>query len=151
LPRKFKTGFVIPPLNDLDILTNDQGFIAIVEGDELLGYNLAVGGGMGRSHGNANTYPRLADVIGFITRDQLVDVARAVLTIHRDFGARGLLKPPRLKNLLEERRLAWPRQQVEQRAGITLAPARPFKFTLHGDLYDWHRQVDGRWFFCLWV
>jgi sulfite reductase (NADPH) hemoprotein beta-component len=151
LPRKFKTGFVIPPLNDLDILTNDQGFIAIVEGDELIGYNLAVGGGMGRSHGNENTYPRLADVLGFITREQLVDVAKAVLTIHRDFGDRVDRKHARLKYVVEERGVEWTRQQVEQRAGIALAPARPFEFTRHGDLYDWHRQVDGRWFFCLWV
>src|SRR5208283_3749520 len=64
LPRKFKIAFVIPPVNDLDVFTNCLGLIAIVENDRLIGYNLAVGGGMGRSHGNEATYPRLADVIG---------------------------------------------------------------------------------------
>src|SRR5277367_6219030 len=88
LPRKFKIGLVIPPVNDMDIFTNCLGFIAIVENDQLVGYNLAVGGGMGRSLGNVQTFPRLADVIGFFTPDKLVDVAKAVLTIHRDFGDR---------------------------------------------------------------
>ena len=97
LPRKFKIGFVIPPVNDMDIFANCLGFIAIVEGDQLLGYNLAVGGGMGRSHGNAQTFPRLADVIGFFPPDQIVAVAKAVLTIHRDFGDRTDRKHARLK------------------------------------------------------
>src|SRR6266850_7226705 len=74
LPRKFKTAFVIPPLNDIDVFTNDLGFIAIVENDQVAGYNLTVGGGMGRSHGNDATYPRLADIIGFFTPDKVVDV-----------------------------------------------------------------------------
>ncbi|MBI3877325.1 MAG: sulfite reductase, partial [Verrucomicrobia bacterium] len=88
LPRKFKTCFVLPPVNDMDVFTNDLGFIAIVENGELIGYNLAVGGGMGRSHGNVTTYPRLADVIGFFKPQHVVDIAKAVLTIHRDFGDR---------------------------------------------------------------
>src|SRR5688572_9152253 len=80
LPRKFKTAFVVPPVNDIDVFTNDIGFIAIIENDHLLGYNLAVGGGMGRSHGNTQTFPRLADVLGFFTSDRLLEVAKAVLT-----------------------------------------------------------------------
>ncbi len=67
LPRKFKTAFVIPPLNDIDVFTNCLGFVAIEENGKLAGYNLLAGGGMGMSHGNAQTFPRLADVIGFIT------------------------------------------------------------------------------------
>ena len=107
LPRKFKVAFVIPPVNDLDVFTNDLGFIAIVENDQLVGYNLAVGGGMGRSHGNDATYPRLADVIGFFTPDKLVDVAKAVLTIHRDFGDRTDRKHARLKYVVAERGVDW--------------------------------------------
>ncbi len=97
LPRKFKVAFAIPPVNDLDVLTNDVGFIAIVENDQLIGYNLAVGGGMGRSHGNAATYPRLADVIGFLPADKTIEITKAVLTIHRDFGDRTDRKHARLK------------------------------------------------------
>ncbi len=151
LPRKFKTAFAIPPLNDIDVLTNDIGFIACVEQDRLEGYNVAVGGGMGRSHGNAQTFPRLADVIGFISRDQIFDVARAVVTIHRDFGDRTDRKHARLKYVVEERGLDWVRAQIEERSGVPLQPARPFQFTRQGDLLGWHRQTDGRWFVCLWV
>jgi sulfite reductase (NADPH) hemoprotein beta-component len=151
LPRKFKTAFVIPPLNDIDVLTNDVGFIAIVENENLVGYNVAVGGGMGRSHGNEQTYPRLADVLGFIPPEHVIDVAKAVVTIHRDFGDRADRKHARLKYVVQERGVDWTREQVEKRSGVALEQARPFQFTKQGDLFDWHRQVDGRWFFCLWV
>jgi len=151
LPRKFKVALVIPPVNDLDVLTNCLGFIAIVENDQLVGYNLAVGGGMGRSHGNEVTYPRLADVIGFFTPDKLVNVAKAVITIHRDFGDRTERKHARLKYVVAERGVDWTRAEVEKRAGLTLAPAKPYKFTTMGDLLGWHKAVDGTWFLGLFV
>jgi sulfite reductase (NADPH) hemoprotein beta-component len=151
LPRKFKIGFVIPPVNDMDIFTNCLGFIAIVENDKLVGYNVCVGGGMGRSHGNIQTYPRLADVIGFITPDQLVDVAKAVLTIHRDFGDRTDRKHARLKYVVAERGVKFMQDEVNRRAGLTLAPPRPYRFTSSADLLDWHRAVDGTWFLGLFV
>src|SRR5579885_202966 len=151
LPRKFKTAFAIPPVNDIDIFTNDQGYIAIVENDRLVGYNLAVGGGMGRSHGNAQTYPRLADVVGFLTPDKLIDVAKAVLTIHRDFGDRTDRKHARLKYVVEERGVEWTRAEIEKRAGFKLEPPRPFQFTSSSDLYGWRRAVDGSWFLTLFV
>jgi sulfite reductase (NADPH) hemoprotein beta-component len=151
LPRKFKTAFVIPPVNDLDVLTNCLGLIAIVEYDQLVGYNLAVGGGMGRSHGNEATYPRLADVIGFFTPDKVVDVAKAVLTIHRDFGDRADRKHARLKYVVEERGADFMRDEVNKRAGITLAPTKPYAFTTMGDLYGWRKAVDETWFLGLFV
>jgi len=170
LPRKFKTAFVIPPVNDLDVFTNDQGFIAILEdgssqmGDrenpnshlpspnsKLVGYNLVVGGGMGRTHGNKQTYPRLASELGFITRDKLIDVAKAVLTIHRDFGDRTDRKHARFKYVVEERGVDWTRAEVEKRAGIKFAPIRPYKFTTTADLLGWHKSVDGQNFFTLFV
>jgi sulfite reductase (NADPH) hemoprotein beta-component len=151
LPRKFKTAFVIPPVNDLDIFTNDLGFIAVVEGDRLIGYNLAVGGGMGRSHGNEATYPRLADVIGYLTPEKLVEVAKAVLTIHRDFGDRADRKHARLKYVVAEKGVDWVRAEIEKRAKMQLETARPFKFTTTGDLYGWHKAVDGNWFLTLFI
>jgi sulfite reductase (NADPH) hemoprotein beta-component len=151
LPRKFKTGFAVPPVNDVDIFTNDQGYIAIIEGDQLVGYNLAVGGGMGRSHGNEATYPRLADVIGFLPRERVLDAAKAVLTIHRDFGDRTDRKHARLKYVVAERGVDWTRAEFERRAGFKLEPLRPFQFTTMGDLYGWHRAVDGSWFVTLYV
>ena len=151
LPRKFKTAFVLPPVNDMDIFTNDLGFIAIVENGKLVGYNLAVGGGMGRSHGNAETYARLADVIGCFPKEHVVEVAKAVLTIHRDFGDRTDRKHARLKYVVAERGAEFIREQVNQRAGITLAPARDYQFTTTGDVYGWHKALDGSWFFTLFV
>jgi sulfite reductase (NADPH) hemoprotein beta-component len=151
LPRKFKIAFVIPPVNDLDIYTNCLGLIAIVENDQLIGYNLCVGGGMGRSHGNEATYPRLADVIGFFTPDKIVDVAKAVLTIHRDFGDRTDRKHARLKYVVAERGVKFMQDEVNQRAGITLAPANPYQFTTTSDLLGWRKAVDGSNFLGVFV
>jgi sulfite reductase (NADPH) hemoprotein beta-component len=151
LPRKFKVAFVIPPVNDLDVFTNCLGLIAIVENDQLVGYNVAVGGGMGRTHGNEQTFPRLADVIGFITPEQVIEAAKAVLTIHRDFGDRTDRKHARLKYVVAERGVDWTRAEIEKRANIKFAPPRPFKLTTALDLYGWRKQVDGRWFFSLFV
>jgi sulfite reductase (NADPH) hemoprotein beta-component len=151
LPRKFKIAFVIPPVNDLDVFTNDIGLIAIVENDKLTGYNIAVGGGMGRTHGNEQTFPRLADVLGFFTPDKLVDVAKAVLTIHRDFGDRTDRKHARLKYVVAERGVDWTRAEIEKRAGFKLAPAKPYQFTTTSDLLGWRKAVDGSWFLGLFV
>ena len=146
LPRKFKVGFAIPPVNDVDIFTHCCGFIAVADG-----YNLVAGGGMGRSHGNRATYPRLADVIGFLPADKAVDVAKAVLTVHRDFGSRTDRKHARLKYVLADRGVAWFRQELETRLGFQLEEARPFQFTEQGDRFGWHRQADGRLFLGLFV
>src|SRR5207253_7499945 len=134
-----KTAYVTTPLNDIDIFTNDLGFIAIGECDKLSGYTLLAGGGMGMPHGNVQTFPRLADVIGFFTPEHLEAVAKAVITIHRDFGDRTNRKHARLKYVLEDRGVDWFRIEVEQRAGIKLDAARPFQFTKQGDLLGWHQ------------
>lgn len=151
LPRKFKVAIAIPPVNDVDVFTNDLGLIAIEAGGRRIGYNVAVGGGMGRSHGNEQTFPRLADLIGFVTPEQLVSVAQGVLTIHRDFGNRTDRKRARLKYVVAERGVSWFREELERRVGFRLAPARPFTFERQSDLIGWHRQHDGRWFLGLFV
>lgn len=151
LPRKFKTAFAIPPRNDTDVYTNDLGFVAIADGETLAGYNLLVGGGLGRSHGNVQTFPRLADVLGFFAAPQLEAVAKAVLGIHRDFGDRTNRKHARLKYVLEERGADWCRGELERRLGFTFEPPRPMHFDRHADLLGWHRQLDGRWFLGLFV
>jgi sulfite reductase (NADPH) hemoprotein beta-component len=151
LPRKFKVAFAIPPVNDLDVFTNDLGLIAIVENDQLVGYNVAIGGGMSRSHGNEATYPRLADVLGFIPADKVVDVTKVVLTIHRDFGDRTDRKHARLKFVIAERGPDWARAEIEKRAGFRLAASRPYQFTSTMDLLGWRQAVDGSWFLGLFV
>ncbi|HEY4301308.1 MAG TPA: NADPH-dependent assimilatory sulfite reductase hemoprotein subunit, partial [Candidatus Didemnitutus sp.] len=151
LPRKFKTAFVVPPVNDMDVFTNDLGFIAVSDGDRLLGYNFAVGGGMGRSHSNEHTYPRLADVMGFVPRESIIAIAKAVLTIHRDFGDRTNRKHARLKYVVQEKGADWVREEVARRSGIAIAPVRPFNFTTSGDVYGWNRAVDGSQYLTLFV
>ncbi|MGC3989590.1 MAG: NADPH-dependent assimilatory sulfite reductase hemoprotein subunit [Chthoniobacteraceae bacterium] len=151
LPRKFKTGFAIPPSNDVDIFTQDLGYIAVVENDKLVGYNVTVGGGLGMSHGNAETFPRLADVLGFIAPDQVNAIGEAVLTTQRDFGDRTNRKHARLKYTIEDRGVAWFKGEVEKRSGITFGEARPFEFTTIEDPHGWHECVDGTWFYGLHI
>ncbi len=151
LPRKFKVAFAIPPLNDIDIFTNDLGFIAIEENGKLIGYNVLAGGGMGMSHGNEETFPRLADVLGFLPPEHLEAVSKAVLTIHRDFGDRANRKHARLKYVIAERGVEWTRAEVERRAGFKLGAARPHHFTQQGDLLGWNRQLNGKSFLGLFV
>lgn len=152
LPRKFKIGFAIPPYNDVDVFAQDLGYIAILAknadgADELLGYNVTVGGGMGATHGDAETYPRVADVIGFVTPDQVIAVGEAVVTAQRDYGNRAVRKRARLKYTIDDRGLAWFKAEVERRAGFPLLPARPFAFRHNGDRFGWvdsEARADGQ-------
>ena len=144
LPRKFKTAFAVPPLNDVDVFANDLGFIAIVEDGAVAGYNVTVGGGLGASHGDAATYPRLADVIGFVTPEQVIAVAEAVITTQRDWGNRTERKRARLKYTIDDRGLDAFKAEVERRAGFALAAARPFAFAHNGDRFGWADSEDGR-------
>ncbi|HWJ06671.1 MAG TPA: assimilatory sulfite reductase (NADPH) hemoprotein subunit [Steroidobacteraceae bacterium] len=145
LPRKFKTAIVVPPVNDVDVFAHDLGFIAIVEGGELQGFNVTVGGGMGASHNDPETFPRLADVVGFARPEQLLAVAEAVLTTQRDFGNRAVRKRARLKYTIEDRGLDWFVAEITRRQGFALEPARPFQFTQQGDRFGWIEGHDGRW------
>lgn len=145
LPRKFKAAIALPPSNDVDIFTQDLGFIAVVEEGRLAGFNLTVGGGMGATHGDAATHPRLADVAGFLPVEALLPVAEAVLTTQRDFGDRSNRKHARLKYTIEERGLAWFIGEIETRAGIKLSPVRAFRFDGNGDRFGWLQALDGTW------
>lgn len=142
LPRKFKIVVAVPPSNDVDIYAHDLGFIAIADasGKKLLGFNITVGGGLGMSHNQVETFPRIADVLGFCRVDQVVDVAEKILTTQRDFGDRTDRKHARLKYTIEDRGVVWFRAEVERRLGYQLGSPRPFAFTHMGDRYGW---VDG--------
>ena len=151
LPRKFKTGFAVPPSNDIDVYTQDLGFIAIGEDGKLLGYNLSVGGGLGMSHSDTKTYPRLANIIGYLPREKVVEVAEKVLTVQRDFGDRTNRKHARLKYTIEDRGVDWFKNELESRLGWNLGEARPFEFTSSGDRYGWSEGTDGRWNYGLFI
>jgi len=151
LPRKFKIGFAVPPVNDIDVYSQDLGFIAIAEDGELAGFNVCIGGGMGRTDNDPNTFPRLADLIGFCRPEQVLAVAEAVVTVQRDYGNRVDRKRARLKYTLEDQGVDWFRAEVERRLGWQLAPARAYRFEHNGDRYGWVQGSDGRWHYTLFI
>ncbi|NNL85375.1 MAG: NADPH-dependent assimilatory sulfite reductase hemoprotein subunit, partial [Myxococcales bacterium] len=98
LPRKFKIAVAVPPRNDVDVFSQDLGFIAITDrGGHVVGYDIVAGGGMGMTHGDEATFPRVADLLGFCTASEAVEVAEKVVTLQRDFGDRANRKHARLK------------------------------------------------------
>ena len=152
LPRKFKIVVAVPPSNDVDIFAHDLGYIAITDASgALLGYNVTVGGGMGTHHNNPKTFPRLADVMGFCTPEQAVEVAEKVVTVQRDFGDRSDRKHARLKYTIEDRGLDWFRETVEHRLGFKLGDPRPYTFEHTGDRYGWVEGTDGNAHFTLFI
>jgi sulfite reductase (NADPH) hemoprotein beta-component len=151
LPRKFKTGFVLPPSNDVDVYSQDLGYIAIIENGALVGYNVTVGGGLGMSHGNAETFPRLADTLGFIGADHVNVVGQAVLETQRDYGDRTNRKHARLKYTIEDRGVEWFKAEVERRSGVHFGPAREVHFNTIEDAHGWHHCADGNWFYGLHI
>lgn len=152
LPRKFKIVVAVPPSNDVDIFAHDLGYIAITDAaGKLAGFNVTVGGGLGMSHNQLETYPRIADVMGFCTVEQAVAVAEKVVMVQRDYGDRTDRKHARLKYTIADRGLAWFRSEVEARLGFRLGAPRAFKFTHTGDRYGWVRSHDGREHFTLFL
>lgn len=143
LPRKFKTVIAVPPSNDVDIYAHDLGYIAIIEDDKLIGYNVTVGGGMGMTHGNKKTYPVLAQVLGFCTPEQAVEVGEKVMLVQRDYGDRTERTHARLKYTIDDRGLDWFRNEVEDRLGYKLAAPKDFKFEDNGDRYGWIEDHRG--------
>ncbi len=143
LPRKFKITIAVPPSNDVDIYANCLSFIAIVEEGKLVGFNVAVGGGMGSTHGNDKTFPRLADVIGFCTVEQAVDVAEKVVLVQRDFGDRTDRKHSRFKYTVDDHGADWILAKINEYLGYELGPVRPFKFEDNGDRFGWVEDKNG--------
>ncbi len=143
LPRKFKITVAVPPSNDVDIYANCLSFVAIVEKDQLVGYNVAVGGGMGMTHGAEETYPRIADIIGFCTPEQVVEVAEMVVKVQRDFGCRTDRKHARLKYTVQDNGPDWFLSKLNEYLGWNLEPVRPFVFENNGDRYGWITDPNG--------
>jgi sulfite reductase (NADPH) hemoprotein beta-component len=151
LPRKFKIAFSIPPHNDIDVFANDLGFIAIQNKGKLEGFNVCVGGGLGSTFGDRTTYPRLANVIGYIGKEDILEVAETIITIQRDFGNRSNRRNARLKYTIDNRGLDWFVGELNARLGWNIAEARAFEFTTNGDSYGWVKGINEKWFFTLFV
>jgi sulfite reductase (NADPH) hemoprotein beta-component len=151
LPRKFKIGIAVPPSNDIDVFSQDLGLIAIVEAGKLLGFNVAIGGGMGMTHGDKETYPQLAKVIGFVKPEQIYDVAEKVITIQRDYGNRSERKNARFKYTVDRLGLETVKEELEERLGWSLDEAKPYHFDNNGDRYGWVKGIGGKWHLTLFV
>lgn len=143
LPRKFKVVVAVPPSNDVDVFAHDLGFVAISDkSDNIDGWDITVGGGMGMTHGEPDTYPRAAEAMGFCQTADVLKVAEAIVTVQRDWGDRKNRKHARLKYTIEDRGLDAFRAEVERRSGVGLAPAKPYTFTSTGDRYGWTEGQD---------
>jgi sulfite reductase (ferredoxin) len=151
LPRKFKIGVAFPGDNCVDIFTQDIGFIADVRDAELLGFTVIVGGGLGSTHGKAETFPRLGTPLCFARPDDVLDIAETIVKIYRDFGDRENRKHARMKYLVEERGIEWFRAELERQLGTRLSPPRLIRFDGVDDHLGWHRQANDRWFFGIHV
>lgn len=152
LPRKFKIGIAIPPNNDVDVLTNDAGLIAIIEDNALKGFNITAGGGLSTTHGNADTYARLATVLGFTdTEEKTLKALYEIMTIQRDYGNRSDRKLARLKYTIDKMGVDAFKKELEIRCGFALQPARPWQFTSRKDHYGWKQNHTNHWYYTVFV
>lgn len=151
LPRKFKIGIAVPPSNDVDVFSQDLGFIAVFEGGRLKGFNVAVGGGMGMTHGDTETYPQLARVIGFCTPEQVIEVAEKTIAIQRDFGDRLVRKHARFKYTIDDRGIEWFIDELSERLGWKLEKAKDYHFDHNGDRYGWVKGNNNKWHLTLFI
>lgn len=151
LPRKFKMAVAVPPDNDVDVYTNDLGFIAVAQEGELVGFNLVAGGGMGSTHGEVETFPRLADDFGFIKAEDTIKFAEAVMTVQRDWGNRSNRKRSRLKYTIVDHGFEAFKAEVEKRAGVKFAPKRDVVIGDRGDRYGWVKGIDNHWHLTLFI
>lgn len=147
LPRKFKIAIAYAGDNCVDVYTNDVGLVALFDDEKhLKGFNLLVGGGMGMTHNNDETYARLGDEVAFIEPSQVVETVKAIVTIHRDFGDRENRKHARLKYVLQDRGVEWFREELQNRVDFKLGEFQPMPVFEVDDHLGWHEQSEGTWF-----
>lgn len=150
LPRKFKIGIAVPPSNDIDVYSQDIGLIAVIEDDQLVGFNVTVGGGMGMTHGDTKTYPQVGRLLGYFPKEEAVDVCEKILTIQRDYGNRENRKNARFKYTVDRVGVDFIREELNKRLGWEIEEAKPFEFKHNGDRYGW-TEGSGKWHFTLFI
>ncbi|MEB6339477.1 assimilatory sulfite reductase (NADPH) hemoprotein subunit [Mammaliicoccus sciuri] len=150
LPRKFKIGIAVPPSNDIDVYSQDIGLIAVIEDDQLVGFNVTVGGGMGMTHGDTKTYPQVGRLLGYFPKEEAVDVCKKILTIQRDYGNRENRKNARFKYTVDRLGVDFIREELNKRLGWEIEEAKPFEFKHNGDRYGW-TEGSGKWHFTLFI
>ncbi|MBI3304311.1 MAG: NADPH-dependent assimilatory sulfite reductase hemoprotein subunit [Deltaproteobacteria bacterium] len=145
LPRKFKIGVALPWDNCVDVLAQDLGFVAIPDRGQVSGFNVYVGGGQGMTHNKPATFPALGKPLAWVTGEQVVPLATAVVEMFRDWGDRENRKHARIKYLVAERGIDWVRKEVEKRLGYVLVASRPVALSGAHSHLGWHRQEEGLW------
>ncbi len=150
-PRKFKIAIAIPPYNDVDVFTNDIGLIAIIEKNKLIGFNLIAGGGLGMTNGNTATYPRLASMLGFVNKDDLLKTVYAIATVQRDYGDRSDRKLARLKYTVDRMGIPYFKAEVETRSGVKFGDEKQYELTIRHDEYGWHKNHEGLYYYTAFV
>lgn len=151
LPRKFKTTVVIPPHNDVDLYANDMNFIAVLENNKIIGFNVLIGGGLSITHGNKNTWPFLALELGYITLDKTLSVAQAIVTTQRDYGNRTNRKNAKTRYTIENIGIKIFKKEIEKRANIIFEPIRLYSFNTRGDQIGWKKDINNNWSLTIFV
>ncbi|NCS19027.1 MAG: sulfite reductase, ferredoxin dependent [Microcystis aeruginosa G11-06] len=152
MPRKFKIGVTVPGDNSIDIYTNDLGLVVITDANgELQGFNILAGGGLGRTHNKEETFPRMADAIGYVSKEEVYDLVKAIVATQRDYGDRGDRRHARMKYILEEWGVEKFRSTVEGYFGQKIAPYQPLPDWKYQDFLGWNEQGDGKLFYGLHV
>ncbi|MCM1983182.1 sulfite reductase, ferredoxin dependent [Lyngbya confervoides] len=147
MPRKFKIAVTVPGDNSIDLYTQDLGLIVITTPDDKLkGFNITVGGGMGRTHNKEDTFARVADHLGYVDRDDIYDVVKAIVATQRDYGDRTQRRYARMKYLVHDWGIAKFKQKVEEYFGKPIQPFKPLPQFEYLDYLGWHEQGDGKLF-----
>jgi len=146
LPRKFKIGITIPDDNSVDVLTNDIAIFLIFKNNQLLGYNIAIGGGLGMTHNKPETFPYLAKPLLFCKQSELIKVLEEIVKIQRDYGDRTNRKHARLKYLVAEKGTKWFKKLIEKKLNRNFDNPLKLNDLKVVDHLDWHEQGDGKWY-----
>ncbi len=147
MPRKFKIAVTVPGDNSIDLYTQDVGLVVILDDqDQLQGFNVFVGGGMGRTHNKEETFARISDPLGYVAKDDVYDLVKAIVATQRDYGDRQQRRHARMKYLVNDWGIAKFRGAVEKYFGKSLQPLRPLPEFEYQDYLGWHDQGDGQLF-----
>jgi len=151
LPRKFKIGITIPEDNSVDVLTNDIAIFLIYKNNKVLGYNIAIGGGLGMTHNKPETFPYLAKTILFCSKIDFIKVIESVVKIYKDYGDRTNRKHARLKYLIAEKGINWFKNKIE--SVLKKKFEKPIKLNnlKIKDHLGWHTQGDGKWYIGIFI
>ncbi|MGD1804879.1 sulfite reductase, ferredoxin dependent, partial [Dapis sp. BLCC M126] len=147
MPRKFKCAVTVPGDNSIDLYTQDVSLVVITnEAGELEGFNVLAGGGLGRTHRKEDTFPCLAQEIGYVTKEDIFDLVKAIVATQRDYGDRSKRRHARMKYLLHDWGIEKFKAKLVEYFGKSIAPFRPLPEWKYLDFLGWHEQGDGKLF-----